>query len=140
MNNKLSFTLSGNMVTNPAQVKVTGVNYINADAKFSTNDIQLLSYNYNNVVSPPVAMGSITNIKVTRSVSTTYQLTSLNIQLTIQNTISNNEYLLIQLATETASKDTSNPIGIKRYSDSQFNTLLRTGSVTASYSATTNWV
>ena len=63
-------------------------------------------------------MGSITNIKVTRSVSTTYQLTSLNIQLTIQNTISNNEYLLIQLATETASKDTSNPIGIKRYSDS----------------------
>lgn len=67
------------MVTNPSKSKVTGVNYITADAKYNNNDIHLLAYNYNNIVSPPVVMGTISNIVVTRSVSTTYSLSSLNI-------------------------------------------------------------
>jgi hypothetical protein len=39
--------------------------------------------------------------------------------------MANNEYILLQFPNEIAIKDTGNPISVKRYSDSNFATLLR---------------
>lgn len=127
-------------MTNPAKVKVTGVFYVDIDTKFtsgSAKDVHDLIYNYNNMITPLVQAGTLTNIAVTRTVATVYKVAQMKFSFTLQNSMDNADYLLIQFPNQVVLKDTANAYTIKRFSDSAQSTLLRecTTSLTTQYNS-----
>lgn len=78
------------------------------------------------MITPPVSSGTVTAITVSRTVDTAFKSTQLKIGFTLENSLSSDEFILLQFPQGMAFKSSSTTFQVKRYSDATFSSLTRT--------------